>query len=658
MQERILKLLQPRALLQFAGLALGLNLLIEILAHRSLTGTIVAILTHPFLFLLGTMMIALTLSVSGLFRHRYFALFLLATIWLGLGIANCVLMVIRNSPLCGMDFYIITTGITILTVYLTTLQIILISICILLAIGGFVVLYRKIAKSPIPLRAALVQIGTTALSTLLLTLIVQGAKLVPRQFDNMNEAYDNYGFVYCFTQTIFDRGIDMPEGYTDAGIRAILSILSENAEQTAPPSELPNLLIVQLESFFDISAVEHVTFSDEPTPYFNQLKAQNPSGFLTVPSVGGGTANTEFEVLTGMDLSYFGIGEFPYNTVLREQTLPSLAYQLKELGYANEVFHNHEGSFYDRYLVYPNLGFDTFTSIEYMSDYEQNILGWCDDSVLTKEMMESMKSTAAPDFLFAVSVQCHGKYPAEYETPRGGIEVEGIEDLALAAQYRYYANQLHEVDDFVRELTSALEAYDEPVILVLYGDHLPSLNLTEADLPDYQSLYQTEYIIWSNTQTLPAVRMDLDACQLGARALDCADIHNGAITCLHQTSSDQHYYRDWLHALQYDAVYGNALSTDGQYAPTEMKMGRRTASVISAWNTEEGLYIFGTDFTAHSKVLINGWQKETERLSPLLLRVKSSSIGSGDRITIAQVSGSQTVLSLSKEFIYTEADEI
>ena len=74
--------------------------------------------------------------------------------------------------------------------------------------------------------------------------------------------------------------------------------------------------------------------------------------------MGAGTANTEFEILTGMTLDYFGAGEYPYKTVLQDETCESMAYNLRELGYRTGVLHNNTGSFYSRNKVFANLGFD------------------------------------------------------------------------------------------------------------------------------------------------------------------------------------------------------------------------------------------------------------------------------------------------------------
>ena len=122
------------------------------------------------------------------------------------------------------------------------------------------------------------------------------------------------------------------------------------------------------------------------------------SGYYRVPSVGAGTANTEFETITGMSLRYFGPGEYPYKSILKETTCESAPYVLKKLGYTTHAIHNNEANFYARRTVFPNLGFDTFTSEEYMEEEDdQNPLGWVRDRVLTQSILDCLRSSEGSD---------------------------------------------------------------------------------------------------------------------------------------------------------------------------------------------------------------------------------------------------------------------
>ena len=98
--------------------------------------------------------------------------------------------------------------------------------------------------------------------------------------------------------------------------------------------------------------------------------------FLSVPVIGAGTVNSEFEMLTGMNIDDFGIGEYPYKTILKSKACESLAYNLKDYGYKSFAIHDNTGDFYERNKVYPNLGFDVFTSVEYMWPKDYTAMDW------------------------------------------------------------------------------------------------------------------------------------------------------------------------------------------------------------------------------------------------------------------------------------------
>ena len=129
------------------------------------------------------------------------------------------------------------------------------------------------------------------------------------------------------------------------------------------------------------------------------------TGYFKVPSVGAGTANTEFEVLTGMNLRYFGPGEYPYKTMLKDHTCESAATALGKLGYGTHALHNNGGNFYSRARVFNNIGFDSFTSKEFMNILQLTENGWAKDAVLVQHIMDAMNSTKENDFVFTVSLQ-------------------------------------------------------------------------------------------------------------------------------------------------------------------------------------------------------------------------------------------------------------
>ena len=130
----------------------------------------------------------------------------------------------------------------------------------------------------------------------------------------------------------------------------------------------PNIIYLQLESFIDPTEVKSVKFSKDPVPNYRKLMKEYSSGYPTVPAVGAGTANVEFEVMTGMSVKFFGPGEYPYKSILKKTVCEAAPYDMKTMGYSTHAIHNHRGAFYYRNKVFANMGFDTFTCLEYMNN--------------------------------------------------------------------------------------------------------------------------------------------------------------------------------------------------------------------------------------------------------------------------------------------------
>ena len=384
------------------------------------------------------------------------------------------------------------------------------------------------------------------------------------------------------------------------------------------------MVYVQLESFIDPDEIRGLELSEEAAPTWNALTEQYSSGYLTVPVVGAGTANTECEVLTGMSTRFFGPGEYPYQTQLDKKTVESVAYDLKENGYGTHAIHNHRATFYSRNVVYANLGFDDFTSLEYMPKTEVTPQNWAKDSVLTGQIIKALDETPdQPDLVFTVSVQGHGKYPTEQVLEHPDITVEACPDEEYHYAVEYYVNQIHEMDRFLANLTAALNRREEKTVLVLYGDHLPSLGLKSKDM-ESGTLYRTEYVIWDNFG-LEKQDGNLAAYQLSSVVLERLGITTGFMNRFHQTCREQTDYRSELKLLQYDVLYGRQYLYQDQpsYQPMEMRMGVAPITMSSISQTGDIWYIAGENFSPYCRVTTSdGDLLKTTYLSPWLLEVE------------------------------------
>lgn len=632
-----------------------LNLAVEILSRRSLMSALRSIWNYPAFFVLNVMIVFITFLPSFFVKRRCFARVLISTVWLGLGITNFVLVGYRTTPLSATDLKALRSVWSIMGVYLNVWQIIAIISVFALAAVGLVFAFKKLPKSTRRIKTGVLA-SCFGVGIFLLTLFC-GYRLdiVPQSVTNLAEAYKNYGFAWCFSLSIFDRGISKPDNYENGSISEILIHIDSPEKPAIGETGKPvNLVFVQLESFFDVSDMLGFEFSSKPTRTFNILKAGCPSGRLTVPVVGAGTVNTEFEVITGMNLDYFGTGEYPYTTVLQTETCESMAYNLAERGYKSHAIHNNTASFYDRDIVFSNLGFDTFTSIEYMKSPEYNALGWAKDSILTREITAAMNSTEGPDLVYTISVQPHGKYPREeLEGYDYKLRSTGADDPELVCAWDYYINELRQTDMFIGELVRTLSDYNEPVVLVMYGDHLPSLEI-EPDMVKSGSVYETEYVIWSNCD-LKAYDRDLSAYQLSAYIMELLGYDNGILTKVHQgmMDGDAESYQNKLETLEYDMLYGDREIYGGRnpYKPSALKMGIENISVTGFERRGEVYFVYGENFTRWSRAYIDGEEQETLFVDENTLLLLEAQPESGSELIVAQVSDEEDIMSSTKSFI-------
>lgn len=646
-------------LLRYAVIALVLDFLLECLARHSVVQALDFLARSPLQFLFGGLIILFTLSWSLLSVRRGFWLLFLSTVWLGLGITDFIMLTFRSMPLTASDIWIMSSVRDIFEKYLSHVELALIMLAISIGLGAILLLWLRAKKY----RAAhafgaahILLLGGVTFG--LLVLFFQW-DLLDRStsFDSLPTAYGKNGFVYSFSASLVTSGVSEPEDYSPASVKEVMEG-ENNLPQTA--SQRPNIIVVQLESFFDPANLAQIETAENPVPNFRTLQEQCSTGLLSVPCIGAGTVNTEFEVLTGMNLSHFGVGEYPYTTIADAFRIQSLASVLGELGYHTQAIHNNNATFYGRNVVYENFGFDGFTSIEYMDVQEYNPLGWAKDEILTDEILKALEATEEQDFILTVSVQPHGKYPKEVLEGAPTIAATGFTDEGRQTGFEFYLGQLKECDAFVGALVEALEDYLEPTVVVFYGDHLPSFNFTQEELA-VGTNQTTEYVLWANFPLERETR-DLEAYQLGAYVLERCGIHEGDIFRLHQSYAYDAQSEDLqndLQMLEYDMIYGEQYAGSTVPDGTTLRLGTEPVTVTRVEQAAEGTYrICGTNFTPYSRVVIDGETYPTQYLSSGALLVANWRPVEEQSICVAQISASDEMelLSQSQPFSLRKAD--
>ena len=451
------------------------------------------------------------------------------------------------------------------------------------------------------------------------------------------------------------------DGQADGQTEA--SVGDTGKTQTGVTAGHPNIICILLESFFDPELVNFLELSDEVVPNFHKLYQNYTSGYLEVPVVGAGTANTEFEILTGMGMQFFGLGEYPYKTILKQTNCESIASDLSEIGYGTHVVHNNGGNFYSRRNAFSMMGFDTFTSKEMMDIREYTPLGtWPKDEILIGEVEKALDYTPdQPDFVYTITVGSHGDYPQEKVLDDPEIQVSGVEDEGMHYAWEYYVNMVHETDKFIGDLIEMLSERDEPTIVVMFGDHLPTMGLEESDMKT-GTLFKTQYATWNNFGLAKSDK-SMTAYQLMADTLDSLDIHNGTMFRFQQNRykyATEDEYQNAMELLQYDILYGDHYVYGGgnPYPASNLIMGTQDVVISQIMETDRYYYIIGENFTNWSRVFVNDTKVSTKYLSSRLLRIKKEDIPSGDNeVVVNQMGSSDTLFRSSNQMMLTKAEE-
>ncbi len=634
-----------------------INFTIEAISRHSVVPAWQYMVGSPWTFLFNTYMIFITFFVVYIVRRRVFMRIIISILWMIVGCVNGYMLSVRVTPFNAQDLNMITDVTTMLDKYFTGFQgfMLILGIIAILVWLVYMWIYGDKYQGKI-FRIPAIIITVVLFATIgKVTDFAIDKRLVSNYFGNIAFAYEDYGLPYCFAASVFDTGIDEPSGYSEKKINKI----TEKGKMTEPSSErkeeeMPNIIVLQLESFFDTNEAEFFTTTQDPIPTFHSLQKNYSTGYFKVPSIGAGTANTEFEVLTGMSMRYFGPGEYPYKTKAKYEPMESAATALKEFGYGAHALHNNGGNFYSRADVFNKMGFDSYTSEEFMNVLEFTEEGWATDSILTEHILNALNSTEKQDLVFGITVEGHGAYDHVIENPL--IQVEGIEDEETRIKWEYFVNHLYATDQFLADLLSELEKRGEPTVLVLYGDHLPTMGLEASDLKS-RYLFNTNYVIWDNIG-LQKEDGNLSAYQLMSSVLDRVGIHSGTVFNYHQSRRQTRNYLADLEMLQYDMLYGqryvyggieNAPQVDGTF-----QMGIKDVVLTGIEPLiDERFAFYGENMTSRSYIYVNG----VKRARPIFIndtRIESKklSLEDGDVIVISQVGSSSRVFRSSEEYVY------
>jgi phosphoglycerol transferase MdoB-like AlkP superfamily enzyme len=244
----------------------------------------------------------------------------------------------------------------------------------------------------------------------------------------------------------------------------------------------------------------------------------------------------------------------------------------KKAGYFATAIHNHEGKFYDREKIYSLLGFDNFIPVESMENVEYS-KNWPKDYVLLKYIQKTLEATPSRDFIFTVTVGTHSSYDYEYDNTTSKIKVSGNAEERALNQISDYINRLEEADKFVGDLIEYIHKSKEPIVLVVYGDHIPALDVITFDKDYVKS--QVPYFIVSNYKLRGKTESVMPTYRLYTQVLNTTGLKKGMIASFHNAFKEDIDYYKKLDLAGYDMLFGSKYMTSGKdiYELSQLKLG-------------------------------------------------------------------------------------
>lgn len=664
--EKVVDVLNRYAVLFHIALSLSIVFVVELISRRSVLSALNFIRIHPLAYLYNSFIVFASLMLVFLFRRRGFFRVLITSFWVLLGIINGCILSNRVTPFTYTDLKCVSdllsmTNTNYFTAQQATAVVFGFVIFILLMVALFIKGPRYQGKKhpvayPVSVLAVLF-IGIPAATS-----AATNTHIVDTYFYNIAQGYEDNGFIYSFSSSVVNRGMSKPETYSKETIDTIENQVNTQVAKTE--SSKPNIICILLESFVDPEELTYLKTNKDPISFYHYLEDNYTSGYLTVPVVGAGTANTEFEILTGMSMQYFGTGEYPYKTILKQTDCESIASDLSKIGYGTHVVHNNGGNFYSRANAFSMMGFDTFTSKECMNITEFTPNGnWAEDAILVNETIKALDATEGSDFVYTITVGTHGDYPKQPILDNPEFVVTGANSEESANQWTYFVNQAHKTDLFIQNLITELDKRDEDTIVVMFGDHLPTMGLTNEDtVPG--DIYKTKYQTWNN-MGLEKQDADLYAYQLLASVTDSVGIHEGTIWKYHQNELanneaklDRDAYLNGLENLQYDLLYGDRFAYNGEdlYPATEIVMGIDEVEIEKAQRFEisNALMLTGSSFTPWTRVYVNDSRVDSVLVDGKHMRISLDDVEDGDVIQMKVLGSSNSVFRVSNEFVYDD----
>ena len=429
-----------------------------------------------------------------------------------IGVGNYFVVMFRSNPIVPWDIYSFETAMSVADNYVFSVDWALaehIAMFILMLIVGVrtnIRLSKKILR-PI-LTVAMCIPAYFYISYLWQDNLERNTGLNDTLF-NAKYMHSKDGFFVSFILDIHFLQIEEPKNYSD---EYALSLLNEQeVEKVEAPEELPDIIAIMDETFSDPAVLGEFETNKDYMPFVHSILrgevANTISGYTDVSVLGGNTANSEFEFLTGNSMAFFPNGSVPYLQYIRDG-ISTIVPQLEEYGYTTYGTHPYRAKGWNREFIYDLMGFD-YRYFQGSFPFEDKLRNYVSDEADFKSILEWRNNTEGPFFMFNVTMQNHSNYGGDFDNFDPQI-VAKIKNTSSNKYLNKYLSLMYETDQDVASLLSELSQSDRKTIVVFWGDHQPNdyvvrpiykeygLDFDNQTYEQQQQRQKTPFFIWAN----------------------------------------------------------------------------------------------------------------------------------------------------------------
>ncbi len=429
-----------------------------------------------------------------------------------IGVGNYFVVMFRSNPIVPWDIYSFETAMSVADNYVFSVDWALaehIAMFILMLIVGVrtnIRLSKKILR-PI-LTVAMCIPAYFYISYLWQDNLERNTGLNDTLF-NAKYMHSKDGFFVSFILDIHFLQIEEPKNYSD---EYALSLLNEQeVEKVEAPEELPDIIAIMDETFSDPAVLGEFETNKDYMPFVHSILrgevANTISGYTDVSVLGGNTANSEFEFLTGNSMAFFPNGSVPYLQYIRDG-ISTIVPQLEEYGYTTYGTHPYRAKGWNREFIYDLMGFD-YRYFQGSFPFEDKLRNYVSDEADFKSILEWRNNTEGPFFMFNVTMQNHSNYGGDFDNFDPQI-VAKFKNTSSNKYLNKYLSLMYETDQDVASLLSELSQSDRKTIVVFWGDHQPNdyvvrpiykeygLDFDNQTYEQQQQRQKTPFFIWAN----------------------------------------------------------------------------------------------------------------------------------------------------------------